>query len=80
MGLYGDSWGERLEKIHQDIYDLMATEKIRITIEGETGSVDGTLYIIDPSDGQWMMIASSIGDETDEECLAALVRQAQRPR
>lgn len=75
------TWGENLESIMSDLFDIMAHEPIKLEIAGELNVVDGTLYVQDPADRRhWTMAASALNCDTFDECLAELVDQYQKAK
>lgn len=70
-----ETWGDLLQAIAQDIYDLMANQPIRVEIEGEVGSVDGSLYLRNHSDREWKLVAEVISADTMDDCLGELLGQ-----
>lgn len=62
----------------QDLFDLMANEKVKVTLEGEVGEVDAELYIYEK--GRWELIATTINEVWVDEAMTELLRQVAAAR
>lgn len=57
----------------QDLFDLMAKERVKVTFEGEVGEVDAELYLYER--GRWELTATTINEEGVDEAMIELLRQ-----
>jgi hypothetical protein len=66
------------EAWQQDLFDLMANEKVKVTFEGEVGEVDAELYLYEK--GRWELVATTINEEGVDEAMTELLRQVEAAR
>lgn len=60
----------------QDLFDLMANERVQLLVEGEMGNVDASLRTYNESGPErWTEIASVTAHETFEDAMRELMEQ-----
>ena len=59
----------------QELFDLMANEKVRVVLEGEVGEVDGSLSVWDSRLRKYEVACLATGAETVEEAMTQLLEQ-----
>jgi hypothetical protein len=67
---------QRERELMQTIFDLMANERVKLTVEGEIGNVDAQLEVWEGGAGlgYWRIQGQAIGEETADDAIAAVFR------
>lgn len=67
---------KRTERWMQDLFDLMANEKITLEVGGEMGDVDAVLYVWHGKEKR--DVATVIAAETFDDAMCDLMEEAKR--